>query len=295
MQGYISKDIVIQILKSCIPDAKWLLMQIESQQGWLKLPSSIANIVTNLKIQNYPLLYLNETSIYVMLLHGFLSKEEIKELNEEIENASPEERGQFILEFVSDFDQALDTIHFPNAEKDREKALLEFETLRQEDREKYIRAAQHLHCTFFAAFHQTLSVMVHGEKLTSLVSQAVAGNDDAFVKAIQIDKRILTTIPYFIDRVSRAQNEGESGFFDFLSYRLRTPPYKGKIRHKALWLAFSLLDQVRLLDLPHSELLEICDEAGIDAYGSRIQSVKHLTSRLHEYREFQKKGIVTTN
>jgi hypothetical protein len=68
-------------------------------------------------------------------------------------------------------------------------------------------------------------MMVHGEKLTSLVAQAKAGNDDAFVKAVQIDKRILNAIPYFSERYARAHDQGHSDFFDRLSYRLKSAPY----------------------------------------------------------------------
>ncbi len=137
--------------------------------------------------------------------------------------------------------------------------------------------------------------MVHGEKLTSLVAQAMAGNDEAFVKSVQIDRRILTAIPYFSHRYAQAQDEANSDFYDRLSYRLKAAPYRGKIRHKTLWLAFSALDQARLLDkLTHPEILEICDEAGVGGYDHRIQSVKHLSNRLREYREFQKRGVITT-
>ena len=110
---------------------------------------------------------------------------------------------------------------------------------------------------------------------------------------MQIDKRILTTIPYFKQRFERGTLEGEQKFSDALAYRLQCPPYKGKIRYKSLWMAFAFLDMVGLLDeLKHQEILDLCDEAGIGAHANRIDDVKYLTKRLAEYRAFQKRGLV---
>jgi hypothetical protein len=89
--------------------------------------------------------------------------------------------------------------------------------------------------SFLASFHQMLSVMVHGEKLTTLVARAKVGDDNALVKAVQIDKRILAGIPHVRERFERASAEGERDFLDALSYRLQCAPYRGKIRHKPLW------------------------------------------------------------
>ena len=89
--------------------------------------------------------------------------------------------------------------------------------------------------------------------------------------------------------------EPAGDFLDDLAYRLRTAPYRGKIRHKTLWLAFAMLDSAGLLNtLSHSEILDMCDEAGVGGDEHRIGSLKHLGNRLREFREFQKRGIVTT-
>jgi hypothetical protein len=141
---------------------------------------------------------------------------------------------------------------------------------------------------FLAGFFQNVAVMVHGEKLTSLVAQAKAGSDDAFCKAVQIDKRILTTIPYFKQRFDRSTLERDRNFMDALAYRLQCPPYKGKIRHKSLWMAFSFLDLTGLLDtLKHQEILELCDDAGVGGFANRIEDVKHLSKRLADFRRFR--------
>ena len=51
------------------------------------------------------------------------------------------------------------------------------------------------------------------------------------------------------------------------------------------------LELAGLLDeLKHKEILDLCDEAGIDCHGNRIDDVKNLSKRLKEYRAFQRRG-----
>jgi hypothetical protein len=216
-------------------------------------------------------------------------------LNKELEASSPEERGEFITEFASSLCEGIDHIEIPKTPEEQEAARQIFLSLSNDEQKEAIKISQHFFCFFFASFFQNLSVMVHGEKLTSLVAQAVSGNDEAFVKAVQIDRRILTEYPYFKERFVRAQFEGENDFNDMISYRVNHSPYRGKIRHKTLWLTFSMLDLTgHLNELKHHEILEICDEVGVGGWENRIQEVKHLSKRIGEYREFQKRGGMYT-
>lgn len=296
MAELIPKDNIAQILKSSIPDAEWLLGRIESEQGWLRFPPYLSRIISNLRIESYPLLYASEMAIVAMLLRGFMTTEEIQTFGTELEAASPGERGEFLIELTKDLDELVERIEIPKTPEQQAHAKKLFDSMSPEEQQEATRVAQHFFCFFLASFYQNLSMMVHGEKLTSLVAQAKAGNDTAFVKAIQIDKRILTADPLFSERFNRAQMESDSSFCDALAYRLKTAPYKGKIRHKSLWLAFSMFESAQLLDaLTYREILEICDEAGVGGFDNRIQSEKDLGNRLRAYREFQKRGIVTTS
>lgn len=291
----ISLESVIESLRSGVADGKWLLSEIESQGGWFRFPSFLQNLIRNLRIEAYPILYANEASMVAVCLHGFLSADEIKQLGTELEAASIEERGEFLLDLLSGVSDGFEQVQIPKTPQEQEAARQAFLAMSEEERAVSIKQAQYGISSFLAWFHQYLSVMVHGEKLTSLVTQATTGDDQAFVKAIQIDKRVLTEIPYFRERFARAQDEADSDFFDRVSYRLKTAPYRGKIRHKSLWYAFAVLEQAGWLDrLKHRELLEICDDVGVGGYDSRIESEKHLGARLREYRAFQKRGIVTT-
>jgi hypothetical protein len=255
----------------------------------------LSGLISNLKIEAYPLLYRSEDAMAAMLLKGWMTTEEIQALGAELEVASPQERGEFVINLCNGLGEIVEQIEIAKTPAQRRAAEAKFKAMSAEDQAESVRQAQHFFCFFFASFYQNLSVMVHGEKLTSLVTQANNGNDKAFAKAIQIDKRILTVDPYFRARYERAQMEPPDDFFDDLAYRLKAPPYKGKIRHKSLWLAFSVLERSGLLDtLTRREIMEMCDEAGVGGDKNRIASDKHLGNRLQEYREFQKRGIVTT-
>jgi hypothetical protein len=288
----LSLDSVVESLRSSIPDAEWFLRHIESEQGWVRFPPYLANVITNLKIQNYPLLYTSELAIAAVLLKGFLTDDEIRELTTELESATSEERGEFLTESIASLTEEIDSVQIPKTPEDQEAARQRFLALSEEEQKKAVKTGQHFFAFFFATFYQNLSVMVHGEKLTSLVAQAVAGNDDAFAKAVQIDRRILTEYPYFRERFVRAQMDGDSDFYDLVSYRVNAAPYRGKIRYKSLWLTFSVLEATGWLnELKHREILDICDEAGVGGWENRIQEVKYLSKRIQEYREFQKRGI----
>lgn len=295
MAVVISKEVIVDLLSSSMPDAEWLLGEIESAQGWFRFPPYISSIITNLKIETYPLLYQNEASIVLMLFRGLMSDEQIKQLGIELEQATLAERSEFLTEFTEGLLNGIDRMEIPKTPAEQEAARERFESLSVEEQNKTVHISQHFFCTFFAMFYQQLSITVHGEKLTSLVTQAIAGDDKAFVKAVQIDRRILTTIPYFKERFVRAQEEADSDFYDDLSYRLKAPPYRGKIRYKTLWLTFSTLEMAGLLDaLSPAEIREICDEINLDGFDSRIQTDRHLARRLAEYKMFQKRGVVTS-
>lgn len=295
MASLISIDSVVNSLRFSIPDAEWLLRQIESEHGYLRFPPYLTNIIVNLKLENYPLLYANEDAIAVIFFKTFFTDDEMRELASDLETASSEERGEFITVFQKSIAEEFEGIEIPRTTIAQEAARQRFLLFSEDEQKEAIRVAQYFWAFFFASFYQHISVMVHGEKLTSLVAQAVAGNDVAFSKAIQIDKRILTAHPYFSARFDRAQAENDTDFYDLISYRLRVPPYRGKIRYKSLWLTLAILEKTGFLDqLNHREILEICDEAGVGGWENRIQDVKYLSKRIKEYRAFQKRGILPT-
>lgn len=258
----------------------------------MRFPQEVSTAIGNLKIESYPLLYENEAAIGVIVLHAFMSIEEIQQFAAELDAATPEERGEELRGLLDGLDQLDLAFEIPKTPADRARAESAFKALSTQEQAQAVKTTQYLWMGFLAGFFQNLSMMVHGEKLTALVAQAKAGDDEALCKAVQIDKRTLTTISHFKRRFEQATLAGDQDFVDRLAYRLQCAPYKGKIRHKALWMAFAFLDAAGLLDsMRHQELLDLLDEAGVGGYANRIEDVKHLSKRLVDYRRFRGYGL----
>lgn len=49
-------------MRSGIPEAEWLLGEIEFQEGWFRFPPHLASVISRLKVENYPLLYSHENA-----------------------------------------------------------------------------------------------------------------------------------------------------------------------------------------------------------------------------------------
>jgi len=85
-------------------------------------------------------------------------------------------------------------------------------------------------------FYNDLSVAAHGESIFNLVARAIDAQDnDALVKAVQIDR---TLLPYFEKHLRRQSLKGNHGFLDSLAYRVNNPPRKGENKHPLLWIFF---------------------------------------------------------
>lgn len=136
----------------------------------------------------------------------------------------------------------------------------------QEYREKAMERVELLCAALVANLYNYLSVMVFGQSLCQLLAHGKDGNDTALIHAAQVDRTVLN-LPNFQQRLARAQLTGENDFLDKLSYRLRNPLLRGKLRHPALRLAFAILQDQGLLEPgkrpPYGELMDMCRQAGV--------------------------------
>lgn len=269
-----------------------MLIFIEQNGGWVSTPPKMLEMIDRLKIHNYPELYKNKETLSKLLLLAFMPAEEINALGAKIQQMNEEEQALCTEELINSmsgastafFDSIPDT---PEEEQAAQKAISE---LSPEEFTKAMQQAQITMSAFFATFFNLISMMVHGRRMTDLVQAAECGDEDAFFLAAQIDKRILSALPYFKERYDRAILNGETDFLDKLHYRLKSPLLRSNIRYKTLWLTLACLDESGYLDgsLKHREILDICDAAGVGGYKNRIEDVGYLSKRIREYREFQK-------
>lgn len=283
-----------QFIAKLLPDYVDLLKKIEQQRGPAQVDTRIAQALTTLQISDYAKFYQEGDRLPVLLFVGLAGLEGTNEFCTRINNAKPEDITQLLDGFLSEdalFDMDVQQLLNMTPEQ-QEAARQEFESLPDDEKHTAIRQAQSFWLMFIVFFYEILSIVVHGQRITHLVAQAMAGDDAAFVKAVQVDRSVLTAIPYFAERRQRADLAGEAEFLNKLTYRLTSPTLRGKIRHRELWLVFAMLDWMNLLDgsLKDREILDICETAKLDPWDNRIEDVGYVTKRRVEFKRFHKMG-----
>jgi hypothetical protein len=285
------------MLRIAAPEWEVFLALLESAKGRLRFRAGLTRAIKNLNIEAYPLLYETEGAIGIVLLRAFGSADELAEFERELRHATPEERGKAAKELGEELGRFFDAIEFHDnpTVAHEEKAREVLEAMPPDERTGLTSIVQALVATSLAMFYEQLSLMVHGERMTALVAQAKAGNDEAFVKAVQIDGRVLTEIPYFRERYALARMNDETEFLARVWRRQVAPPYKGRIEHKSLYLMFAFLESVGLLrSFTRPELLDLYDELGLGGKRRRVEDETNMGKRLAEFRRFQSRRHVST-
>lgn len=280
------------------PECGAVLARCKAERtGRFEMPADVQEVTKRLGVSDfYVTTYENEASIY-LCAHKYAIPTDITEaislLDAEIESATENEISealdQLALEFakeVSGFD-----IRFPKTESERQAARAAFDALSEAEQKQATIRAQYFLIFFNAYFYNMLSLMVHGQKLTTLVPLAIQGDQEAFCKAVQIDRNLLLGHPYFKETYSRLIRGGDPAFLKLLTYRLNNATTRGKIRFPALYMVFATLDSFQCLDaLTAGEVLDICDEAGLERFQNRIEDENNLVRRRIEYRAMQKRS-----
>lgn len=233
-------------------------------------------------LAGYAILYLDSQNLLKLILLSLMPVEQINNLNDYCSTLSTEQAIEFANRTVAnlnDSPEKLDEIfdsHLPDDSVDADLSQLPLRT-------------KFLLTSFLVWFHDIVSFLVHGQRITDLVQRAVKGDDDALCLAAQTDKRVMS-IPYFRERMLKALNietKADAQFIYNLSYRLQNPLLRGKIYHRNVWIALLLLDTMALLDgqLTHTEILDMLEAAGIEGVGSE----DNLSKMLRKYRAYQSK------
>lgn len=287
-----SKEFATRYIQNLLPEYGWMLSKIDKDGGWINFESWLYKVLDNLKITDYAKHYTDESILPKLLIVALFDIDEFKTTAAELEQASDEERTAFLDDFIISIEQGeLDAaweFEIPKTQAEEEQARKLFESLNEEERTDACKRGVCFFVFFMINFHNYLAVMVHGRMITQLVAEAIQGDDNALVLAAQIDPSVMQSIPYFWQREAKAYREGDSHFLDKLAYRKRIPPLQGKIRYPLLYLTFAMLDGMNILNnLTCSEILDICDTAGLDRWQNRIEDEGYLAKRLREYRRFQ--------
>ena len=278
----IPRALIERFLERFIPEAAEILSWMHTEDTGDGMSAALRQRLTNLKVAGWANLYLdpqNELkSKYLMLMRP----EEINAIFAEVNAMSAEEQQAWLINMV---EQAVDD------DDDEEAPPLTIEIINampEEGRKTLIEDAQRFHMFFIPMLLNYLAVMAHRKTLYQLVSEAMNGNDDSFLRAIQADKSVLTTIPYFVERSRRAADEGDFKFQRQINTYRNKPIFVSRFRYPLLWLLLAILNEANLLSefkKDKDALLDLCQRVG--AYGP-ADDAADLASFEKRLREFEK-------
>ena len=298
MQSKLTKSQVIKLVSEKAPEYLEVFKDFQAcDGGWLKWPKQFIQAKHNLKLDYYVTFYRDQKQIDVCLLLFMMGDEGFKEFNESFRNLSDQETQLefegITKELIEDDNEWVDQLlpEWPKTPEEEAELKAQFDLLSPESQKESLLRASYLYIHILCSIHNYFALMVCGEKMTSLVPKAIAGDDDAFCKAVKIDRNLLIAHPYFTERYQTAQANAELDFIKRLSHLQSSPALIGKIAYPGLYLVFSMLESLGWLDeLTHKEILDICDAAGLDRWQNRIEDVNYVTKRLAGYRKYQLTG-----
>lgn len=294
----VDRDTACALVAHVSPEYLEILSECKSPVTWAKLARKFGELAERLKIKNYVLLYEDEKRIHSALINALLSKDEQESAVSRYPAASQAEQREMLYELARPGGAAEQFAEdlFPDTPEEEQEHLAAFNSLSVVEQTEAVRRGQFLVGFFFAYLHQVLAVMVHGQKMTSLVRKAIAGVDtlsgqDAFLKAIHIDKTLILEHPRFREIHENALANGDQVFLEKIARRLGSPVTQGRIRLGGIFLVFALLESMDWLDdLSHKEILRITDEAGFDRWENRVEDETAVSKALSKYRRYQKTG-----
>ncbi|HNO74735.1 MAG TPA: hypothetical protein PKG49_03820 [Nitrosomonas mobilis] len=301
MQPRIEKSIAIALASQLVPICAELLMDyMAKRNGWIKMPKEFEQIRQNSNLSDsYVLAYEEESRILSCLMKSLFpgdTSNQLKQFDNEFLAVKEHEKLDFVDSYLSE-KLGGDLFHLfeklSNAtNEDQEIARKELEALSEDEKREIFLSRQLFFAYIYAYFYNHIALMVHGQKLTTLVPLALKGNQKAFCKAIQVDRNILTGYPYFRDTYARLQTGENPNFLADITSYINRPPIQGRIEYPALYMLFSILDGFKWLDdIKASEILDLYNEMELDGDQNYIEDENSVVKKRIEYRKKQKTGF----
>jgi hypothetical protein len=269
----------VRLVKALIPQINDALQSMNTNNGWLQMDDEFISAINNLYITDWAKYYEDETKLKTISMLASLGEDGILELRGD-QNAKEDLKVEF-AEFLEDGD------FVPPTEADIEQFKSQYSTASEEEQQKITRQVAFIYLGFITSIFNYLALMVHGRTMCQLVTAAMSGDDDAYRRAVQIDRTTLY-LPYFKERMLKAQFSDDERFLTAVANSLKRPILSTKIRHRTLRLVFAILEDEGLLGLPHERLLDICEQVGVYGKQHGVEDVGHLRKRLSDYRRSQR-------
>lgn len=275
VSAQIAKEDLKKIITALLPELFEVYDSIKTASHWTRLYENFRNLLKQYNIQNYVDVYVDERRIYSAIMRGLFSQGELAQVEQEIQAGTAEKGSSYYSGVVAELFEG-----GPGSDVGDEPAA----QLTPEQQQLILGG-------FIPLFFNLVSVMTHGEMLTSLVPKALAGDEEAYCKAVCIDKFLLDLHQEF---AAIHINSMDEDFLQKVSRSKSKPPTTGRVKHAGVFLVFALLEMFDFLgSMKHSEILDLCDEVGLNRYQNRIEDENALTKCLLRYRRYQKTGGVS--
>lgn len=269
-----SKESITRFLSAMVPDIDGLISIIENNKGWFALTDEFIEVMHkfNLRWWDY---YEDEDRLRAIQVLMFLDPEECKSI-------TSEESVEEVINEISGFLESDEEIAIPT-EDEQNKFIEKFNSSSEEEQQEHLKQMAILYTGFLCSIFNLIAQMTHKKNMCQLIEAAKSGDDEAFKCAVKVDKSVLQ-IPYFQERLSRANLSGDHNFLNNVGVSIRAPHLSGKLRYRKLWIALSVLDQAGLIDTQtNKEILDILIDTGIFDNPDGIDE-SYFNKRLREYK-----------
>lgn len=244
-----------QFISSLIGDYDWYLKHLRKTSN--HLPLKISKFVNELGIQNYSSMYVDKNNLTTLFIDGLELSPEFKNTFYKINQIPEENAPSFMDEYLYnlselDFDEV-----FTDEQEESEEGLSE----------EQLRALKSLIKWCLLWMHDLTSLMVHGERIFTLVQKAISGNRSAMFKVLQIDPSSFQHIPEFQAIHGKAVVSRDKRFLNSMNHHLNNRVGKSKLSHRMIYVVIFLLDTLQMLNnMTNNDILELCDSSGLSDY-----------------------------
>lgn len=247
----VSLDVASKFIASIIAEYDWFLQHIKSGQH--HLPAKIRAVLDVLAIDDYPKHYKDENALAGVFwdmaqknpsLAQKLGADKLLETNSE-KPLDPLVNHLSSLEIPED--SKIDNLDFSEKDKNSDSAL-------------FIKWSM-------LWLHEMMALMVHGERITTLVKKAISGDRAAYFKVLQIDPTAFRFIPEFKTIHEQAMLSRDRKFLNNLNYYINNRPSKSRQKKHHIYPVLFFLQIVGLLKgMSNKQLLLFLDDCGFTDY-----------------------------
>jgi hypothetical protein len=213
----------VRLMKSLVPLIDDAICYMQENDGWLPINDETLSTIRNLNLTDWAKFYLDEKRFKAVSMLGSVGEEALQNITDPPKFR--EELKDELAELLEDDDFTVPT------DVEIEQAQLEFANSDKETQNEISKQTAFTIYAIVTGLFTYLALMVHGRTMCQLVADAITGDDDAYRRAVQIDRTVLY-LPYFQDRMFKAQFSDDAIFLKKVGDSLKRPILSSKIRYR---------------------------------------------------------------